>query len=102
MLTKKHDDFLKDALKNPESVVAYLNASLEEAFSSGDFRHFLLALRDVATVHGVKTIAQETKLNRESLYKMFSEKGNPELSSLWSVLKSMDLRLSIEENRKVG
>jgi hypothetical protein len=33
-----------------------------------------------------RTTRRETKLNRESLYKMLSERGNPELKSLDALL----------------
>jgi len=47
---------------------------------------FLLALRNVAEARGVARIARETKLNRENLYAMLSERGNPVVSSLYAIL----------------
>jgi len=41
-------------------------------------------------------LAHHTKLNRESLYRMLSAKGNPQLSSLKSILASSNLRLAVE------
>jgi len=95
MLTRKHDDFLVDSLKDPKAVTAYLNASLEEAFEDGDYRLFLLALRDVAVARGMRQIASKAKLNRENLYRMLSDNGNPEFSSLWALLKTMGVKLSV-------
>ena len=57
---------------------------------------FLLALRDVAEAHGIAKLAGQANLNRESTYKMLSEQGNPRLSSLWALLDSIGLRLSVE------
>lgn len=95
MLTKKHDDFLVDTLQDPEEIQAYVNAAIKDAFDQGDYRLFLLALRDVAIAKGMRKVALKSKLNRESLYRMLSEQGNPELSSLWSLLKTMGLKLSV-------
>ena len=95
MLTKKHDDFLVDSLQDPKEMQAYLNAAIEDAFEYGDFRLFLLALRDVAIAKGMRKVAAKAKLNRESLYRMLSEQGNPELSSLWALLKTLGIKLSI-------
>lgn len=95
MLTKKHDDFLAESLHDPREITAYLNVALEDAFEEGDFRLFLLALRDVAVAKGMRKVASKAKLNRESLYRMLSEQGNPELSSLWALLKTMGIKLSV-------
>jgi probable addiction module antidote protein len=70
---------------------AYLNAALDD----GSPEVFLLALRDVAEARGMAKLAGETGLNRESLYRMLSGRGNPRLSSLASLLKSLRLELTV-------
>jgi len=40
-------------------------------------------------------IARKTGMSRESLYKALSEKGNPSLATVATVLEAMGLRLSI-------
>lgn len=77
---------------DPVEAAAYLNAALEE----NDQEVFLLALRDIAEARGFSQIAQETLLNRENLYRMLSPTGNPQLSSLNTLLRSMGLRLAVE------
>ncbi|HNX76860.1 MAG TPA: putative addiction module antidote protein [Candidatus Rifleibacterium sp.] len=91
-LTKDHQKSLLETLKDPREAAEYLNAALEE----GDNELFLLALRNVVKASGVTNIARKTHLNRENLYKMLSEKGNPELTSLWSILSSIGLKISID------
>jgi probable addiction module antidote protein len=86
-------DGLLESLKDPEEATAYLNAALED----GDQEVFLLALRDVAEARGLTAVAQEAQLNRENLYRMLSRQGNPQLTSLVTLLKSMGLRLAIEQ-----
>lgn len=70
----------------------YLNAALAE----NDREFFLLALRDIADARGFSKVAQDTLLNRENLYRMLSATGNPQLSSLNALLKSIGLRLAVE------
>lgn len=91
-VTARYDTGLREALTNAEEAAAYLNAALED----GDQEIFLLALRDIAEARGFSRVAQDTLLNRENLYRMLSPAGNPQLSSLNSLLRSMGLRLAVE------
>ena len=91
-ITEKYEDGLKKSLKNPEELAAYLSAALEE----NDQEIFLLALRDITEARGFTKMAQDTLLNRENLYRMLSPKGNPQLSSLTTLLDSIGLRLAVE------
>lgn len=84
---------LIESLKDPCEAAAYLNAAIEE----GDRAVFLLAIRNVAEANGgMAAVAKKAKLSRESLYRMLSNKGNPEIKSLTTLLHTMGLRLSIE------
>lgn len=84
---------LLESLKDACEAAAYLNAAIEE----GDRSVFLLALRNVAEAHGgMATLAEKAHLSRESLYRMLSRKGNPEIKSLYTLLHAMGLRLAIE------
>ena len=44
-------------------------------------------------------LAEKANLNRESLYQMLSERGNPELRSLESLLHALGFRLAVAANR---
>ncbi len=88
-----YQEDLIEALKDSREAAAYLNAAIEE----GDRELFLLALRNVAEAHGgMAAVSEKAKLNRESLYRTLSKKGNPVIKSILSVLNSMGLRLSVE------
>lgn len=41
-------------------------------------------------------LAHKTDRNRESLYKTLSEQGNPQLSSIRSILSGLGYRLTVE------
>lgn len=84
---------LIESLKDPCEAAAYVNAAIEE----GDRAALLLALRNVAEANGGMTaVAEKANLSRESLYRMLSKKGNPEIKSLITLLHTMGLRLSVE------
>lgn len=92
-MAKSYQEDLIEALKDPIEAAAYLNAAIED----GDREVFLLALRNVAQAHGGMTsIAKKAHLNRESLYRMLSKKGNPEIKSIFTVLHAIGLRLTIQ------
>jgi len=89
---RSYRDSLKGALENPKEAETYLSASLEE----NDQGLFLLALRNVAEAQGgMSKFARKARLNRESLYRMLSKKGNPRLDSLTHLLDVMGFRLTI-------
>ena len=89
--TSYHEGLIKD-LADPEEAAAYLNAALEE----NSQEVFLMALRDIADAKGLAQLSKKTHLNRVSLYRMLSGKGNPELASLATILKTVGLRLAVE------
>ena len=95
--SKNYQDSLLESLADANEAAAYLNAALED----GDNEVFLLALRNVADarVGGMSKLAEITGLNRESLYRMLSENGNPELNSLSRLLQALGLKLAVETDQ---
>ena len=88
-----HRDYLLKELADPAFAAAYLNAAVRESDPSG----FLQALRNVVDANGgVAKIAARTDLNRQAVYRMLSESGNPEFRSLQSLLEATGLGLSVE------
>ena len=81
-----------DYLTTPEEIAAYLNEVLEE----DDPKLLMLALRNVADAKGgIAALAEQTGLNRESLYKTLSGNRNPGLETINAILRAFDLRLSV-------
>ena len=92
MTSKQYQPELIKALRDPREAAEYLNAALED----GDPEAFLLAIRNVTEAQGgVAQLAEKANLNRESLYRMLSERGNPELRSLDTLLHALGFRLAI-------
>jgi probable addiction module antidote protein len=94
--SKSYQQDLIKSLRDPREAEEYLNAALEE----DDSELFLLALRNVAEAQGgLAQLADKSNLNRESLYKMLSDRGNPELKSLDALLHALGFRLAVTANR---
>ncbi len=96
---RKSNAYQADLIKNlrdARGAQEYLIAALDE----NDQGLFLLALRNVAEARGgVTSLAEKTKLNRESLYRTISERGNPEFRSLNALLHALGFRLAVAMNR---
>lgn len=92
-----HDEVIVSHLKeNPEEAVEYLNASLIEE----DPRMFLMALRDVTKAFGgMKRVADQTGLNRESLYKSLSGKRYPRINNISALLGALGFAIEIKMKR---
>jgi len=87
-----YDDLLIEMLKDPERALAYLNAALDEP----DPRIFLIALRNITRAQGgIAETAKLSGLNRESLYRALSEKGNPRVRTLTAVLRALGVQTRV-------
>lgn len=80
-----------DFLDSPEAIAAYLEA----AFEDGDPRVIAHALGDIARAKGISKIAKETGVTRSGLYKALKADGDPRLTTLLGVLKSLGLTVSV-------
>jgi probable addiction module antidote protein len=58
---------------------------------------FLMALKDIAKAHGVANVASESVVTRQALYRTLSEKGNPEFSTLLSILSALGLKIMVDQ-----
>jgi probable addiction module antidote protein len=96
-LTGDYEEWLISALKNKKEAAVYLQVALEEYQKDGDLEAFLLALRHVAEAQGgLGKLSRRTHLNRESLYKTLSSKGNPKLQTIGLLLKGLGFEFYIK------
>ncbi len=93
-----HDEAIVRRLReNPTFAIEYLKAALEDA---DEPKALLTALRRVAEARGgVAKVAKAAGIERESLYRALSPRGNPRLSTLVAVTKAVGLRLTVEADR---
>lgn len=85
---------IKENLKrNPHSEIVYLQSAIDESQNADEI---LLAMRTVASARGFKKFAQEADLNRENLYRVLSENGNPRLDTFLKLIDLMGFKLSLK------
>jgi len=99
-MTKKSASFHEyqiEWLKEPANAAEYLTAAIED----GDREAFLLALRNVAEARGgIAAVAKLSGITRESLYRMLSSRGNPQIKSLVAIMRAMGFSISVSPGHK--
>jgi probable addiction module antidote protein len=89
-----HDEAIVRRLRrDPEFAAEYLKAALGD---EDEPEVLLIALRHVAQARGIAKVAKAAGIERESLYRALSVRGNPRLSTLVAVTKAIGLRLTVE------
>jgi probable addiction module antidote protein len=90
-----HDEALIQELReDPEFAAEYLKPALED---TEEPQVLLIALRQVAEARGgIAKVAKAAGVERESLYRALSARGNPRLSTLVAVAKALGLKLTLE------
>ncbi|HUK52854.1 MAG TPA: addiction module antidote protein [Candidatus Binatia bacterium] len=89
-----HDQaIIRRLRKDPDFAAEYLKAALEE---QDEPRVLLIALRHLAQAQGITRVAKAAGIERESLYRALSERGNPRLSTLFAVTRAIGLRLTVD------
>lgn len=85
---------IKENLKhNPLSEIVFLQNAIDESKNADEI---LLAMRTVASARGFKRFAQEADLNRENLYRVLSENGNPRLDTFIKLIDLLGFKLSLK------
>ena len=86
--TIAYQPWLLDRLSDPDVAIAYLRGILRDSPEL-----FPKALRKVAEARGLamSKVAERAGVERESVYRMLSETGNPTWQSLRGVVKALGL-----------
>lgn len=79
-------------LDSEEAIAAFL----AEAMEIGEQKFIVHALNTVARARGMTQIAKDAGIARQALYKSLGEDGNPTLSTLLGVFKSLGLTLAVK------
>ena len=79
--------------QHPEEIDDFLTEIFADYAQDGDSATLLSALRIVARVKGISTIAAEVKMSRQGLQKALSAKGNPRLDSINAIMRAMGYQL---------
>jgi probable addiction module antidote protein len=67
---------------------------LNDALATGDASHVACMLGAIARARGMTKVARGSGVSRETLNKGLKDKGNPKLSTLFGILRTLDLELS--------
>jgi probable addiction module antidote protein len=88
---------VEELRRDPEFAAEYLKAALED---EDEPQVLLIALRHLAEAKGgLAKVAKAAGVERESLYRALSKRGNPRLSTLTAVTKALGLKLTVETVR---
>jgi probable addiction module antidote protein len=85
-------------LTSPEDQAELLN----DALDTGDATYIASALGVIARARGISAVARGAGVTREALYKALSARGDPRLSTLLGVLRTLDLKLSARHAKTAG
>lgn len=80
-----------DFLESDQEIADFLT----EAYNDKDPAVFILALGHVVRNKGVSKMAEQTGLNRESLYKAFSGKAQPKWDTVHRLLHALDIQITV-------
>lgn len=92
MANKTYAQWRQEKLADPTRAVRYLRAAARQSNEA-----FFHAVKNVVQAHKVTRIAKEVGVARESIYRSFSEEGNPAYTTVKAVLDALGLSLDIVE-----
>lgn len=81
------------------SSLEYQAELLTDALDSGDAGYIANALGVIARARGMTEVARGAGVTREALYKTLSTDGDPKLTTLLGVIKSLGFKLSAQTAR---
>ena len=77
-------------LGSEEEIAAYLSAVMEE----NDPDLLIAALGDIARARGMAKLAEDTGLNRESLYKALRPGAKPRFETIFRIMRALNINLA--------
>ena len=78
-------------LNSEEAMAEYLSQVLED----GDNDELIRALGHIAKAKGMATVAKDSGLGRESLYKALSAGSKPRFDTITKVINALGLKISV-------
>ncbi len=89
--------FHAELAKSAKNRAIYLKVALEDYENEKNLPAFLLALRTIAiTSGGIQELANKTNLNRQTLYKALSPKGNPSFALVDLIVNVLGMKLVVK------
>lgn len=91
MMTEQLTEFNPFEFMNTQEEI---NEFLMDCYQDEDPNTFVTALGQLVKFHGVTSVAEQSGLNRESMYKTFNGKTQPKWDTIVRVLKTLHVNLS--------
>jgi probable addiction module antidote protein len=79
--------------QHSDEIEDFLNETFADYAADGDSAALLSALRIIARVKGISTMAEEVGMTRQGLQKALSAKGNPRLDNINAIMRAMGYQL---------
>ena len=89
-MSELRDFDVANYLDNKKIIAEYLTQILQD----GDVEELIGAIDDITRAKGISSIAKDTNLNRESLYKAFKKGSKPRFDTVLKVLNALDIKLA--------
>ena len=98
MKSKQGKDFesdLMEKLRDPEFASAYIMSAIVE----NDMNFLPIALGDIAKAHGISKLAEQTGINRRTLYKVFDKNGHPSFDLVTQIMQSLGMEIQVKPKK---
>jgi probable addiction module antidote protein len=93
-VTDFNEDFVKRLKNNPKLLESFVKEAIEHYEKDDDFGMFLEAIKTVAAAtEGMTKMSKKANVKRDTLYKAFLKKGNPEAQTYFNVLKNVGIQV---------
>lgn len=79
--------------QHPEEIEEFLQEIFADYAQDGDSVALLSALRIIARVRGISTVAEEVGMTRQGLQKALSANGNPRLDNVNAIMRALGYQL---------
>ncbi len=94
--TISHDKLMEKYMKDSEFQKEYLNLSLAEYLTDGDFNKFYKSLEQVIKSRGsITTFAKKVNIDRANLYTLFNGEKVPRLDTIAKILKELGYTIKV-------
>lgn len=91
------DNYINNSLQDDCEAAAYLELAIEEYQKDGNTKALMRAIQRVAEAKGgISKLAQETNLNRQNLYRIFSNQTSPRLDTITKILRALGYTFSLK------
>lgn len=96
-ISSGHDEWMAERLaKNSKIQKEYIKILMDDAASQNNEQALLRAIKQVAKAQGINNVAAAAGIRRESLSRALSERGNPRIDTLLSIVHAMGLQLTVK------